>query len=144
MAMTFRSFELNTTEYKAALRLREDILRKPLGLTITEQELTHEADCFHLGSFDGPELQAVLLLQPLDEYTVQMRQVAVSSALQGTGIGKQLIAFAEEFSRQKGYGTLIAHARSTALGFYRRLGYTVSGEEFMETTIPHRLVSKAL
>ncbi len=44
MAMIFRSFELNTTEYTQALRLREDILRRPLGLTITAQELAHEAD----------------------------------------------------------------------------------------------------
>ena len=35
-------------------------------------------------------------------------------------------------------------ARAIVLGFYLRLGYTASGEEFMETTIPHRLVTKAL
>ncbi len=73
-----------------------------------------------------------------------MRQVAVSTALQGGSIGRQLIAFAEEFARQKGYGIMMAHARSTALGFYLRLGYTASGDEFMETTIPHRLVTKTL
>ena len=36
------------------------------------------------------------------------------------------------------------YARATALDFYRRLGYAVSGEEFIEVTIPHRLVTKAL
>ena len=127
-----------------AVRLREDILRKPIGLTITEEELTHDADCFHLGGFDDTQLKSVLLLQPLDERNVKMRQVAVLAALQRTGVGSQLIAFAEDFARQYGYRTMMAHARGTALGFYLRLGYTASGEEFMETTIPHRLVTKAL
>ncbi len=73
-----------------------------------------------------------------------MRQVAVSNVLQREGIGRQLITFAEDFARHKGYGNMIAHAWATTLGFYLRLGYTASGDEFMETTIPHRLVTKAL
>ena len=39
---------------------------------------------------------------------------------------------------------MIAHARASAAEFYRRLGYSVSGDEFIEVTIPHRLVKKAL
>ena len=99
--MTFHQFDPGTPEYQDALRLREDILRKPLGLTITEQERANDQGCFHFGGFDGAQFVAVLLLQPLDEHTVKMKQVAVSGALQGTGVGRQLIAFAEEFARQK-------------------------------------------
>ena len=144
MTIAFRPFEVGSAEYRDALRLREDILRKPLRLTITEQELTHDVDCFHLGGFDGTQLRAVLLLQPLDQHTVKMRQVAVSHDVQRSGVGAQLIAFAERFARQRSYGAMIAHARATALGFYLRLGYTAVGDEFIETTIPHRLVTKAL
>ena len=142
--MTFRQFQRGTTEYQDALRLREDILRKPLGLSLTDADLAGDPECFHLGGFDGVQVVAVLLLQPADERTLQMRQVAVLPAWQGTGVGSQLIAFAEQFARQHGYGTLIAHARGTALGFYLRIGYTAVGEEFIEQTIAHQLVTKAL
>lgn len=142
--MIFSAFEVDTPVYEDAFRLREDILRKPLGQAITEQKLMQEKHCFHLGGFDGTQLVAVLLLQPLAPPTVKMRQVAVDHELQRSGIGRQLITFAEEFAQQRDYGTMIAHARSTALGFYLRLGYTASGDEFMETTIPHRLVTKTL
>ncbi len=144
MTTTFRSFAVGTAAYEEALRLREEILRKPLGLAITVQELTRDAGCFHLGGFEDERLVAVLLLQPLDASTVQMRQVAVSHNRQRSGVGTQLIAFAEQYARQKGYVTMVAHARATALGFYLHLGYTAVGEEFMETTIPHRLVTKTL
>ena len=142
--MTFRPFEPGTTEYEEALRLRETILRAPLGLALTKAELAQDPDCFHLGGFDGTRLIAVLLLLPLDGRTIKMRQVAVSRDSQRGGIGSQLIAFAEEYARQKGYRTMVAHARATALDFYRRIGYTASGEEFIEVTVPHRLVTKTL
>ena len=142
--MNFRAFDTGTAEYPAALKLRADVLRTPLGLTLTAADLASDAACFHLGGFDGADLQAVLLLQPLDTCTVQMRQVAVRPSSQGTGVGTQLVAFAEAFARQRGYTSLLAHARETALGFYLRLGYEAEGEEFMEQTIPHRLVTKAL
>ena len=39
---------------------------------------------------------------------------------------------------------LIMHARKTALGFYGKLGYSVSGDEFTEVTIPHFVMEKSL
>ena len=142
--MTFRAFVPGTSEYAAALQLREAVLRRPLGLQPSEADLAAESLCFHLGAFDGPQLIAVLLLQPLDARTVQMRQVAVDPAQQRSGTGTRLIAFAETFAREQGCQLLIAHARSTALGFYEKLGYETTGPEFLETTIPHRLVSRRL
>ena len=142
--LSYREIEVGTAEYEEALRLREAVLRGPLGLTLTTEELADEANCWHLAGFAGSELRAILLLKPIDPATVKMRQVAVDPELQGRGIGAQLIAFAEEFARQKGCRKVYAHARATALGFYRKIGYVVEGEEFLETTIPHRLVTKGL
>jgi predicted GNAT family N-acyltransferase len=39
---------------------------------------------------------------------------------------------------------LCMHARKTAKGFYEKLGYAVTGDEFMEVTIPHYIMEKAL
>lgn len=142
--LTFRPFAITTPEYAAALRLREEVLRRPLGLRFSDADLAAESVCFHLGAFDGALPVAVLLLQPLDSGTIQMRQVAVDPAWQGCGIGTRLIAFAETFARAEGCQRLLAHARATTLGFYEKLGYAATGPEFIETTIPHRLVSRRL
>jgi GNAT superfamily N-acetyltransferase len=144
IAMIFREFLPGSPEHHEALKLRELILRAPLGLDFTEDELALESACFHIGGFDGGRLVAVLLLKPLDDRTAKMRQVAVSDSLQGLGIGAGMVAYAEEFARERGFTEVIAHARGTALGFYRKLGYSIRGEPFLETTIPHQLVAKAL
>jgi GNAT superfamily N-acetyltransferase len=73
-----------------------------------------------------------------------MRQVAVQPARQGGGIGAGLVGFAEAWARERGFRKIVAHARGTAVDFYRRLNYTVEGEPFLECTIPHQLVSKTL
>ena len=142
--MTFREFNLGTTEYEQALQLREAVLRVPLGLALMHGELADEPNCRHLGGFEGERLVAVLLLRPLDEQTVKMRQVAVHPEFQNLGMGSQLVAYAERFAKERGFTKLVAHARETAVHFYRKAGYATVGGEFIEATIPHRLVTKEL
>ena len=126
--MTLREITPGTPDYAQALQLREAVLRTPLGLRLTPDDLAADPRCIHLGGFDGPRLVAILLLQPVDARTIKMRQVAIHPDCQSRGLGAQLIA----------------HARRTALGFYVRAGYTATGADFLETTIPHRLVTKDL
>jgi GNAT superfamily N-acetyltransferase len=142
--MTFREIKPGSEEYAEAIQLREAILRRPLGLTLGDDELADEANWIHLGGFDGPRLVAVLLLRPLSQTKVKMRQVAVAAELQGQGIGSALVSFAETLAKNAGYTTLIAHARESAAEFYQKIGYTLSDDLFNEHTIPHRLVSKSL
>ena len=143
-SMTFREFHLGTKEYEQAIQLREAVLRIPLGLTLTEGELADEPNCCHLGGFEGERMIAVLLLRSLDGETVKMRQVAVHPEFQHVGMGSQLVAFAERFAKERGFTRMVAHARGTAVDFYRKAGYATVGEEFIEQTIPHRLVTKDL
>ena len=49
--------------------------------------------------------------------------MAVVSGLQGKGIGKVLLQFAENIARDRGYKKIMMHARKTAVGFYEKSGY---------------------
>jgi GNAT superfamily N-acetyltransferase len=142
--ISVRRIELASPEHAAAQRLREAVLRAPLGLAWSEADLADEPLGHHLAAFDGDALVATLILKPLDSGVMKMRQVAVDPQQQGRGIGTGMIAFAEAYAREQGCRQLIAHARATALGFYRALGYAEEGEPFLENTIPHRRVSKCL
>jgi predicted GNAT family N-acyltransferase len=70
--------------------------------------------------------------------------MAVPNSMQGKGIGRALMVFAENIARDLGYKRLTMHARKTALGFYQKLGYQVTGDEFLEVTIPHFIMEKVL
>jgi predicted GNAT family N-acyltransferase len=133
-----------TKEYQQMVHLRHEILRKPLGLTFDETELEKEKEDILIGAFEDDRLLGCCLLSPMDTSTIRLRQMAVPNSMQGKGIGRALMIFAENIARDQGYRKLCMHARKTALGFYEKLGYTVSGEEFTEVTISHYIMEKAL
>lgn len=124
--------------------LRNEILRKPLGLTFDEAELEKEKEDILMGAFEDDRLLGCCLLTRVDAITVRLRQMAVPNNMQGKGVGRALMIFAENIARDLGYKKLVMHARVTALGFYEKLGYTTNGKEFVEVTIPHYIMEKSL
>ena len=126
------------------LKLRDDILRKPLGLTFSEEELEREKDNLLIAAYEDDQLLGCCMLVEEDPRTVRLRQMAVLNDLQGKGIGRALMQFAENLARDHGYQTITMHARQNALGFYEKLGYKRKGTEFVEITIPHYIMEKDL
>jgi predicted GNAT family N-acyltransferase len=132
----------NSQPYHETVTLRDEVLRKPLGLIYTPEQLGAESDSIHIACYFQDELAGCLILQPDAMQTLKMRQVAVSNKHQGLGIGRAMVEFSEQFARENGYGKITIHARDTAVGFYLRLGYEVEGEPFEEVTIPHQSMFK--
>lgn len=130
--------------YWQAVELRRAVLREPLGLTFSDQELDAEDDQYHLVLLDGGKVLGCLSLFMVNPYKLKMRQVAVRSDCQGQGIGKALVRFSEDWGRENGSREMFLHARDTAVPFYLSLGYEVVGEGFQEVSIPHRAMQKTL
>lgn len=144
MNKTFKSYSFQSTEYLLSLLLRYKILRVPLGLTFSAQDLEKDKNDFHCGLFSDETLLACLILSPQTDGSLKMRQVAVDTHLQGEGIGSELLRFAEDFVQKKGFSWIHCHARKTAVPFYLKHGYTISGDEFSEVGIPHLYMEKHL
>lgn len=126
------------------VNLRTEILRKPLGLKFSDDELAIEKNEILIGAFEEEKMLGCCMLIQEGEKNCRLRQMAVLNSLQGKGIGRALMVFAENIARDRGFRKLTMHARKTALGFYERLGYKVSGEEFKELSIPHYIMEKNL
>lgn len=133
-----------SAEYKQTVALRDEILRKPLYLTFCPEELAGEKDFFHLACRQEGALVACLVLQPVSDKQIRMRQLAVRTDVQKEGIGRTLVAYSESFARTHGYDEIVLHARETAVGFYEKLGYRREGDRFTEITVPHFLMRKVL
>ena len=142
--MALKQIDHGSKEYKQMVALRMEILRKPLGLSFSDDELVKEKEDILIGAFDEDKILACCLLTKIDNITIKLRQMAVQNNLQGKGIGASMMSFAETVARDKGYKKLIMHARETAVGFYEKLGYKVVGDRFTEVTIPHFVMEKKL
>lgn len=133
-----------TPDYDALVALRQEVLRAPLGLAFTPDQLAAEHGSYHLGGYSGGALAGCLVLRPLGGGRVQMRQVAVRAGWQGRGVGRALVEHAETRARELGFGVMVLHARESAVGFYETLGYQKQGARFWEVTLPHWEMTKTL
>ena len=134
-------FSAHDPLYIRAVDLRFRVLRQPLGLQFTDQELLKDKDDFHYGILLNRDLVACLTFSIVDQ-SLKMRQVAVSPEVQGQGWGQKLCIWAEQQASSRGFNHIFCHARMQVLPFYHRLGYRESGPEFMEVGIPHRFMEK--
>ena len=143
---SFREFLFGSMEYEAAWALREAVLRVPLGLTLSSEDLSAERRQRHFGLFsaEGPMLACCIAAAQERPHEVRIRQMVVSPGWQRAGIGRQLMRAVECALAKDGCRTIVLHARLVAVDFYLRLGYSVEGDEFMEVNIPHRHMRKDL
>ncbi|MES2208274.1 MAG: GNAT family N-acetyltransferase [Pseudomonadota bacterium] len=136
--MEFREISFNSPAYALELQLREDILSKPLGRTRKDWEQTsHENTQLHFGLFDSEKLIACVVAAPISSTEIKIRQMAVSSEYQRKGIGLTLINEVEKNLKNRGFKHFTLHARTPVIDFYKKLGYTINGHEFIEATLPH-------
>lgn len=138
--------EINTRsdEYELLLHFRHELLRQPLGLNLFEEDLSDDEQDFILVAMQDEAIIGCVMLHPVNDEVIKLRQMATATAVQGKGLGKILVANAEETALDRGYKEVVLHARTTAIGFYEKLGYQAFGEEFTEVTIPHIAMKKRL
>ncbi|MBX7224691.1 MAG: GNAT family N-acetyltransferase [Chitinophagales bacterium] len=131
-------------DYLESIQLRTKILREPLGLVYTEEQLAGEATQVHIAAFSEQRLVGILLMQPLDDVVVKMRQVAVDGTFQQQGVGRKLVAFSEQWAREQQFKTIELHAREVAVPFYEKCQYEKVGNFFYEVGIGHWKMKKEL
>lgn len=131
-------------EYQTALELRHEVLRAPLGLRLTAEELDGEHGQLHFGVVEGDDFIATLVARPRSPTLIQLRQMAVRPDRQGQGAGKFLIDYCEADLRARGFVEITLNARLTAVPFYKQLGYETVGEVFEQITLEHQKMVKQM
>jgi predicted GNAT family N-acyltransferase len=142
--MALKIIDHGTKEYQQMVKLRDDILRRPLGITFDPNELEEQKNNLMIGAFEDDNILGCAMLVEESPEVVKLRQMAVLNALQGKGVGRALMQFAENLARDHGYRIITMHARKNAVGFYEKMGYKVKGPEFTEVSIPHYEMEKQL
>ncbi|PST95100.1 GNAT family N-acetyltransferase [Photobacterium iliopiscarium] len=108
---------------------------------IQEQHIDPEIE------FDGLDTQAVHVLvvggeQPLGTGRIlangHIGRIAIMQAARGQGLGVKVVRALVEYAKQQGYPKVDLGAQTHAVDFYRKLGFTPYGDEFMEANIPHQ------
>jgi len=117
-------------QYSIVLLKKEDVLPYPLLLLADEtvkaiDKYVFDSDVYVLR--EANQELAVFCLYQVSETTVELKNIAVSSELQGKGIGSILIKEVISICKGKGYSHLIVGTADTGIDqirFYERNGFS--------------------
>lgn len=144
MELEYKIIEFNSEAFNQMLEIRSKVLREPLGLIYTNEQLAAEINFIHIVVLYNQKIVGGLQLVEEKDGHIKVRQVAIHPLFQSLGLGKGLMLYAEEYARKKAYTYIYCHARNTAINFYTQLKYQIKGEEFHEVGIPHQYMYKFL
>lgn len=143
--MYITQIDFGSPGFDELIYLRDLILRKPIGLEFYPKDISMEYSSIHFAAYnDIDELLGTLVMKPLDEKQVKMRQVAVFMQHQKKGVGQLMVAVSEVFSRESGFSEIVLSARVPAVPFYKKLGYEIVSELYQEVGIDHYKMNKLL
>lgn len=144
LMITYCQISVRDRAYDLEKELRNRVLRLPLGLRLSEQDVRDEDKQIHLAAVDEQGKVVGCALIAFEGNSARIRQMAVEEAFRGKGIGTELVRRAEEVVRGRNIRTVTLHARVSAREFYEKLGYTAASGVFTEVTIPHVEMAKNL
>jgi GNAT superfamily N-acetyltransferase len=125
------------------LDLRNRVLRNHAGIDKCVFPTDEIEGNFHLGKFVGDKIVSIATFYPEDYAEnglggYRLRGMATDPEFSGRGLGSDLIKFAINELRSANASYIWCHARSSAVGFYKKLGFEVISDEFEVPDIgPH-------
>ncbi|MGX6971071.1 GNAT family N-acetyltransferase [Vagococcus bubulae] len=144
MSQLFHTEDLNSTVYHDAKTIRLNVFVKEQHVP-ESIEIANEDQAIHCVLYDDNQhaLGTVRLL-PIDSTSMKVQRMAVEKEARGSGVGKQLMMYAEEVAKQYHTSTLILGAQLHAFDFYQSLGYEPFGDTYLEANIEHQNMKKTI
>jgi ribosomal protein S18 acetylase RimI-like enzyme len=119
-----------------ALPLRHSLLRPGRPIATAHFPGDDDTTSRHFGAFRNGQLVGIASLyltampgQP-NLRAFQIRGMAVAPEARGTGLGRELTRACIAFAKENHAELLWCNARTTASGFYQKLGFEIIGNQF--------------
>jgi GNAT superfamily N-acetyltransferase len=132
-------------------RVRHIVLRAGKPIESCQLDGDELETTYHFGYYLNDELVGVISIfesqnpDCINEYSMQIRGMAVLFAHQKQGIGEALVSAAEKFCTEQKKELIWFNARTSAIGFYQKMKYEILGPEFEINDVgPHFLMFKKL
>ena len=127
---------------------KQDVLRAiRQAVFIDEQHVPKNLE------WDGLDRECTQFLASIDAQPVatarltpagQIGRMAVLKPHRGQGVGSRLLTTVIDHAKEQGHRQIFLHAQVTVIDFYRRHGFAVKGDTFMEAGIEHQTMTMDL
>ena len=135
MAMFNEIFmDIRIIKWNEALHIRHKVLWPNKSLSFCKVDGDETAT--HYGVYLNDKLVSVASIY-IEGRVARLRKFATLADFQGRGIGSQLIAQIVSELKKVGIESFWCDARKTAVGFYKKFGMEIQGNEFIKSDISY-------
>jgi predicted GNAT family N-acyltransferase len=132
-------------ELRAALALREEVFCGEQGVPREEEIDGRDGEATHLVALEPGTGRVVGTLRLLSAgEAAKIGRVVVERELRGHAIASRMLEIAVDEAREQGFGCVRLTAQTSATGVYKRAGFAVESEPFIEAGIEHVLMGLQL
>ena len=130
-------------EKNQAFQIRTTVFVEEQKVSMKEEIDEFEDSAIHFLGYENNLPVAASRLRWLDDYG-KLERVCILKEHRGQSYGTDMINRMELEVTNKGYTKTKLNAQTRAVDFYKRLGYTVVSDEFLDAGIPHVTMTKQL
>lgn len=136
MEFIVKSFdELTKTELYEILKARAEIFIVEKGMNCQDLDGL-DFTCDHMYLEENGEIAAYLRAFKKTDTSVKISRVLTIK--HGNGTGKRLIENCIRVTKERfGCKTIVLNAQKDAVGFYEKMGFKKTSDEFIEEGVPH-------
>ncbi len=135
--MEIKYIEYGTKEYEENVKLRVDVLRRPLNCDMDEEERAFEKEGAPIvGLYDQGKMVGAGVMGFVDEEQIEIKYMAVSEEMRGKGVGNAIMDELEDYAKRKGLKKVVLVARTGVLPFYEKRNYITIGEAYEPGFVP--------
>jgi len=133
--------EIKKVPVEAILPIRHEVLWPDKPLAFVKVEGDEEG--IHFGLYKDARLVNIISLFA-EGRSMRFRKFATLPEYQNRGLGKMMMLKVFDYAKDKGYERLWCDARTDALSFYERIGFTTFSEPFFKEDIEYFKIEKFL
>lgn len=144
--MNVQFIQTDSSEYQSLCDLRYRVFFQERGFPRSIIFDEHESTSWYAAivATNSTDVLACGRLTALTAEKYQISQMAVDPNWQGQKLGQAILLALLEKAANQGARTVVADARTSAIGFYQRCGFVVVSDEFpsAKTGTPHVIMQR--
>lgn len=119
--MEIKYIEYGTKEYEENVKLRVDVLRRPLNCDMDEEERAFEKEGAPIvGLYDQGKMVGAGVMGFVDEEQIEIKYMAVSEEMRGKGVGNAIMDELEDYAKRKGLKKSGPSGKNRSTAFLRK------------------------
>lgn len=143
MSFSVKEFhELTAGELYDVLSAREEIFKLEKGMDCRDLDGADKSALHCILSSNEGRLIGYVRAIPAGGNAIKIGRVLTLT--HGCGHGRELLLLVEEHFRLAGFKAILVHAQHDAVGFYTKMGFTLTSDEFIEAGVRHFSMEKNL